>query len=355
VFLVVSCPCALVISIPLGFFGGIGRASRQGVLVKGGNYLDAMASLNTVVFDKTGTLTKGVFEVSKVTPAEGFSEGDVLSLAAKADQFSNHPIAKASKNKNREPRELHDQDKGISDYREIAGKGVSVIDENGVAILAGNAKLMEESGVSFTPSGTAGTAVYIAAGGKYSGCVEIADEMKEGAAEAVAALKARGVRKTVMLSGDTQPLADAVADAAGIDEARGGLLPDGKVAALETIMASAQGKGVTAFVGDGINDAPALTRADVGIAMGGLGQDAAIEAADVVIMTDEPGKIADAIDTARFTKRVVWQNISLALWIKGLVLAAAALGFASMWAAVFADVGVALLAVLNSARIIRAR
>ena len=348
IFLVISCPCALVISIPLGFFGGIGGASRKGILVKGGNYLEALNNIEMVVFDKTGTLTKGVFKVTAVLPSGGFSEDELLEAAAKAEAFSNHPIALSVM------REYgKDIDKnGLSGYSEIAGHGVTV-NAGGGTIFAGNEKLMAKMGVVFEQPQNIGTKVYVAAGGLFMGCVVISDEIKPDSRDAIGALKAMGIEKTVMLTGDDPRIAEALARELKIDEAYGGLLPQQKVEKLEMLNGRKRPGGKLAFVGDGINDAPVLAMADVGVAMGGLGSDAAIEAADVVIMTDEPSKLAEAIEIARFTKRVVRQNIVFALGIKALFLLSGALGMASMWEAVFADVGVALLAILNAMRVIR--
>ena len=349
VFLVISCPCALVISIPLGFFGGIGGASRKGILVKGGNYLEALSSLDIVVFDKTGTLTKGLFKVSGIKNANGFTGEQVLEYAAKAEAFSNHPIALSI---------LEAYGKGIaktglSDYSEISGQGISV-KADGKTILAGNGRLMAANGISFTAAqDSAGTKVYVAADSVFAGCIIISDEIKADSKAAIAALKAQGVRKTVMLTGDNPQIAAAIAAELELDEYYGELLPGEKVEKVELLSRQKRAKGKLAFVGDGINDAPVLARADVGIAMGGLGSDAAIEAADVVLMTDEPSKLLQAISVARFTKRIVWQNIIAALGIKAVFLVLGALGVASMWEAVFADVGVALLATLNAVRVMR--
>ncbi|MBS3977128.1 MAG: cadmium-translocating P-type ATPase [Syntrophomonadaceae bacterium] len=346
IFLVISCPCALVVSIPLGFFGGIGGAAKKGVLVKGGNYLEALNNLDIVVFDKTGTLTKGVFKVTSVQPAEEFSESELLALAAKAEAFSNHPIAQSI---------LYAFDgeiekDGLTDYNEIAGHGISVRSD-GKTILAGNQKLMNREGIAFTESTNIGTKIYIAIDSTFAGCIVISDEVKADSAQAIAALKAKGVRKTIMLTGDNQQIAEAIAEKLRVDEVFAGLLPGQKVEIVELLDGQKRAKGKLAFVGDGINDAPVLARADIGIAMGGLGSDAAIEAADVVLMTDEPSKLAEAIDIAHFTKRIVWQNIILALGVKALFLLLGAVGVASMWEAVFADVGVSLLAVMNTMRI----
>ena len=336
VFLVVSCPCALVISVPLTYFGGIGACSRHGILVKGSNYLDALTKVDTVVFDKTGTLTQGKFSVSKVSPAEGFTEKEVLSLAAKAEQFSSHPIAKSVLQAYTEEPET------VAGCREIAGMGI--IAEN---LAVGNHKLMEKENIPYTPCCDPGTAIYVAVDRVFAGSILIADKVKPDSAAALRKLKALGVQKTVMLTGDSREVASAVAGQLQLDEYHAQLLPQEKLERLE------QMTGKLVFVGDGINDAPCLARADVGIAMGGLGTDAAIEAADVVLMTDEPNKLADAITLARQTRTIVVQNIVFALGVKGAILALGALGIAGMWAAVFADVGVAILAVLNAMRMLK--
>lgn len=344
VFLVISCPCALVISIPLTFFGGIGSASRKGVLVKGGNYLEALDKIDTIVFDKTGTLTKGVFEVSEVIEANGFGRDEIIEYAAKAESFSNHPIARSIS----EAYGKEVDNASLSDYREISGKGICVSD-NGVEIAAGNIKLMELLGVAAQKSDKVGTKVYVSVDKKYAGCIIITDEIKQDSKDALANLKKLGIKKTVMLTGDDSVIAEAVANEIGIDEYHAELLPDMKVDRLEKM----SNDSVIAFVGDGINDAPSLARADVGIAMGGLGSDAAIEAADVVLMTDEVSKLVDAIKTARATKRIVTQNIVFALGVKALFLILGALGIAGMWIAVFGDVGVMIIAVLNAMRILK--
>lgn len=358
VFLVISCPCALVLSIPMGFFAGIGRAAKNGILVKGGNYLEAFNNLETAVFDKTGTLTKGVFKVTSIQGANGFSEGELLELAANAEAFSNHPIALSI----REQSEISAaaanagacSDIVYSDYTEIAGCGVSV-SANGRIVLAGNQKLMTQNGVVFQEQAGTGTKVYVAADGVFAGCIVISDEVKPDSRGAITALKERGVTKTVMLTGDNPQIAQAIAGELGLDEVYGGLLPQEKVAKLENLNAEKRPGKKLAFIGDGINDAPVLAMADIGVAMGGLGSDAAIEAADVVLMTDEPMKLAEVIDVARFTKKIVWQNIVFALGIKAAFLVLGAFGAAGMWEAVFADVGVSLLAVLNAMRIMRFR
>ena len=340
VFLVVSCPCALVISVPLTYFGGIGACSRHGILVKGGNYLDALTKVDTVVFDKTGTLTQGKFSVSKVFPAEGFTGKDVLALAAQAEQFSSHPIAKSILQAyNQEP-------EAVAGCREVTGMGV-LTTVAGKCVAAGNAKLMEKENIPYTPCDDPGTAVYVAVDGVFAGSILIADRVKADAAAALRELKALGVQKTVMLTGDSEAVAASVAKELNLDEYHAQLLPQEKLEQLE------QMAGKLVFIGDGINDAPCLARADVGIAMGGLGTDAAIEASDVVLMTDEPTKLADAIRLARQTRTIVVQNIVFALGVKGAILLLGALGIAGMWAAVFADVGVAILAVLNAMRMLK--
>jgi len=352
VFLVISCPCALVVSIPLGFFGGIGGASKRGILVKGGNYLEALANLDIVVFDKTGTLTKGVFKVTDVLPAKGFDKGRLLEAAAYGEAYSNHPIAMSIiKEYGHEP----DKD-SLAQYEEIAGHGVKVTRFPGKyssEIFAGNEKLMKLMGIDFIKSEQIGTKVYVAIDGIFAGCIVIADEIKPDSRDAIAALKSLGVKKTAMLSGDIPQIAEAVARELALDEVYASLLPQQKVEKVEALGKQKRPKKTLAFVGDGINDAPVLAMADVGVAMGGLGSDAAIEAADVVLMTDEPAKLAEAVRIARFTKRVVWQNIIASLGIKFLFLFLATLGVSSLWEAIFADVGVSLLAVLNSMRVLK--
>ena len=348
VFLVISCPCALVISIPLGFFGGIGKASRNGILVKGGNFLEALNDLDIVVFDKTGTLTKGLFSVTGVHAAPAYTEKQVLEIAAFAESFSNHPIALSIS-------EAYggNVDKGmLSDFKEMAGFGTSVL-LDGKRILAGNGKLLATEGVPFPDFEDTGTMVHIAVQGEYAGSIVISDEVRPDSREAILGLKARGVGKTVMLTGDNTPVAERIASELSLDEVYAQLLPHEKVERLEELEKAKRPGGKLAFIGDGINDAPVLARADIGIAMGGLGSDAAIEAADVVLMTDEPYKLVTAVDIAAATRRVVWQNIIFALGVKGLVLLLGAFGLASMWGAVFADVGVSLLAVLNATRLLR--
>lgn len=348
VFLVVSCPCALVISIPLGFFGGIGGASKKGILVKGSNYLEALNSVDTVVFDKTGTLTKGVFKVTKLCPADGMTEAELLKYAAFAESYSNHPIAASIL---KEYRMEVNKDE-ISDYEEIPGHGIRA-KVNGKEVLAGNIKLMCSENIGYDKVDEMGTVVHVALDNRYAGYIVISDEVKEDSKAAISGLKEIGVKKTVMLTGDNKQVGEKVAKELGLDEVYAELLPDQKVDKLELLDKRKSQKGRLVFVGDGINDAPVLARADIGIAMGGLGSDAAIEAADVVIMTDEPSKIVSAIKLAKKTKKIIWQNIVFALGVKGIVLLLGAGGIATMWEAVFADVGVALIAVLNSMRVMK--
>lgn len=348
VFLVVSCPCALVLSVPLTFFGGIGAASRHGVLVKGSNYLEALNNVGTVVFDKTGTLTKGVFQVTHIFPAEGVSEEEVLEHAAKAEYFSLHPIAKSIQTAYAKPLTGIQ----ITGYRELSGRGICTV-ADGKTILAGNPKLLQEENIPYTPCDAVGTKVYVAADGHYLGCIIIADEVKADSKAAIAALKNLGVENTVMLTGDEEIIGQAVAQELGLDEYHAKLLPQDKVQILEDIDRRKRPGSKLVFVGDGINDAPVLARADIGIAMGGLGSDAAIEAADVVLMTDEPSKLVEAIGVAKDTRRIVMQNIVFALGVKGIFLVLGACGLVGMWLAVFGDVGVALLAVLNAMRILK--
>ena len=342
-FLVISCPCALVISVPLSFFGGIGGASKCGILVKGGNYLEALAKADTVVFDKTGTLTKGTFAVSAVHPEAGFEADQVLEYAALAEQYSTHPIAVSL----REACKSGMDRSRVSNVEEIAGHGI-MAEVDGKRVGVGNSRLMERQSVNWLPCELPGTIVHVTIDGFYAGHIVIADQPKPDAKEAIARLKAMGVKKTVMLTGDTKEVAHTVADALGLDEYHAELLPADKVTRVEELLKQETGK--LAFVGDGINDAPVLTRADIGIAMGGLGSDAAIEAADIVLMDDQPTKIAAAIRIARKTVRIVRENIVFALTVKAIVLVMGALGKAPMWLAVFADVGVAFLAILNAMR-----
>lgn len=351
-FLVVSCPCALVISVPLSFFGGIGGASRLGILVKGGNYLEALSHTETVVFDKTGTLTNGSFNVVAVHPdaAAEVNPDLILSIAAHAEAYSDHPIAVSVK----EAFTGEIDQSRIADVREEGGHGVrAVVDER--VVLVGNDKLMREEGIAYHDCELTGTILHVSIDGKYAGHIIIADMVKEDAAECIKRLHAAGVRKTVMLTGDRAEVAKAVAEKLGLDEYHGKLLPEDKVNQVERLLGETSEKGKLAFVGDGINDAPVLTRADIGIAMGAMGSDAAIEAADIVLMDDKPSKIASAIRIARKTMRIVWQNIVFALGVKFAVLVLAAVGLATMWLAVFADVGVAILAILNAMRCMRVK
>ncbi|MGL4739562.1 MAG: heavy metal translocating P-type ATPase [Sarcina sp.] len=346
VFLVVSCPCALVVSIPLGFFGGIGAASKNGVLIKGGNYLEALNSVKTVVFDKTGTLTEGKFEVLAINPIN-MTEDELLNIAAHSEYFSNHPIAKSVLNKFKGTVRKD----AINEYTEIAGRGIS-LNLDGEAVLAGNSKLMNENNIEFNEVQGIGTIIHFAVNKVYIGSILIGDKIKSDSKEAISRLKKLGI-KTVMLTGDNKKVGEAVAKELGLDEVHAELLPQNKVEKLEVLMNKKHEKDNVVFVGDGINDAPVLARADIGIAMGGVGSDAAIEAADVVIMQDEPSKIEEAIKIAKRTRKIVWQNIVFALGIKVIVLILAAGGEATMWEAVFADVGVAILAVLNSMRVLK--
>lgn len=381
-FLVVSCPCALVISVPLSFFGGIGGASRLGILVKGSNYLEALGSTETVVFDKTGTLTDGTFSVTELIDAPGASETELIDIAAAAESFSTHPIAQSVRayrdSLTTDARPDSDNDTNLAqpdsdstttgarpdsgstttaervrDVREVSGQGVEAV-VDGREVLVGNGKLMAAHDIAFTATDVPGTVLYVAADGTYLGAIVIADTVKPDAARAIADLRAAGVKKTVMLTGDRTPVARAVAAELGIDEVHAELLPQDKVAEVEALLAQTErdtnGKGKLAFVGDGINDAPVLTRADIGIAMGAMGSDAAIEAADIVLMNDDPDDIARAIHLARRTMGIVWQNIVFALGVKFAVLVLAAFGIANMWMAVFADVGVAVIAILNAMR-----
>lgn len=347
IFLVVSCPCALVISIPLSFFGGIGGASKRGILIKGGNFLEALNEVRTIVFDKTGTLTKGVFKVTKIVPALGHTAEEVLRYAALAEAHSNHPIAKSVLEAYAEPVYLERN----AEYEEITGHGVRV-SLNGETVLAGNLKLMQDNGFEVHTNIEAGTVVYVALNGdRYLGYIAISDEVKEDASEALDALRGLGIKELVMLTGDVKEIGEKVAADLHLDRVYAGLLPDEKVLKVEELMQREGFSGKVVFVGDGINDAPVLARADIGVAMGGLGSDAAIEAADIVLMTDEPSKLVDALKIARKTRVIVWQNIVFALGIKAAVLLLGALGIATMWEAVFADVGVALIAVLNAMRV----
>ena len=347
-FLVISCPCALVISIPLSFFGGIGCASKNGILVKGSNYLEALADTKYIVCDKTGTLTKGVFQVTGVYPAPGVDKKVLLGLAAYAESGSHHPISQSLKDAYGQSL----QEERVSAIQEIAGHGVQAL-VDGHPVAVGNAKLMEKIGAALPDARTDGTTVYVAADGKYIGCIVISDVVKPTAKAAMAALKENGVKMTVMLTGDAKATADRVAAEIGMDRVESELLPGDKVAQVEKLLAEKGPKENLAFVGDGINDAPVLSRADVGIAMGALGSDAAIEAADVVLMDDDPSKIALAMKISRHTLQIVWQNIVFALAVKAVCLVLGALGIAGMWLAIFADVGVMVLAVLNATRALK--
>ena len=349
IFLVISCPCALVISVPLGFFGGIGASSKIGILVKGSNYLEAVAEMTTIVFDKTGTLTKGEFKVSEVLPSaeknNTIGKEELLEIAAYGEGYSNHPIA----NSIREAYGKTLSMERVTDTEEIAGHGIHTFID-GREVYLGNAKLMEAQNIAYTENKTAGTVVYVACNNVFAGSIVISDTVKEGSKNAIADMKKVGVKKTVMLTGDRQAAADAVAAELGIDEVHAELLPADKVGEVEKLLGSQNEKERLAFVGDGINDAPVLTRADIGIAMGSMGSDAAIEAADIVLMDDDIRKIASLVKIARKTLGIVKQNIVFALAIKALVLLLGALGMANMWEAVFADVGVSVIAILNSMR-----
>ena len=347
IFLVVSCPCALVISVPLSFFGGIGGASRDGILVKGGNFLEILSDTEIVVFDKTGTLTKGVFNVTAIHP-DRYSEGELLELAALAESYSDHPISRSLK----DAYGMEIDAARVSDVEELSGRGVKA-QVDGRLVCAGNDKLMEEIGVTWHPSHRVGTTVHVAVNGEYAGHIVISDELKPDAAEAVASLKRAGVRKTVMLTGDAKAVGESVAKELGIDEVHAGLLPGDKVDRVEALLREKSERGKLAFVGDGINDAPVLSRADIGIAMGALGSDAAIEAADIVLMDDKPSKLAEAMKISKRTLRIVRQNIVFALAVKAAVLVLSAFGLSNMWEAVFADVGVSVLAILNASRALK--
>lgn len=344
IFLVISCPCALVISVPLSFFGGIGGASKCGILVKGGNYLEALAKTGIIVFDKTGTLTKGVFNVTAIHP-DSISEHELIEYAALAESYSNHPISRSLKNEY-----SAEIDKSrISNTEEISGRGIKAVID-GREVCVGNDKLMEDNGIKFHPCHHIGTTVHVSVDGTYAGHIVISDEIKNDAKSAISMLKNHGIRKTVMLTGDAKAVGESVAESLGIDEVHTELLPSDKVSEVEKLLESKSENEKLVFVGDGINDAPVLSRADIGIAMGGMGSDAAIEAADIVLMDDCPSKIATAIDIAKKTLSIVNQNIVFALSVKAIVLILGATGYAGMWAAVFADVGVSVLAILNAMR-----
>lgn len=347
VLLVISCPCGLVISIPLGYFGGIGGAAKRGILVKGSTFLDALTAVKTVVFDKTGTLTKGTFKVTQIVTKNGFSESELLTLAARAEANSNHPVAQSIRDAYGQP--INESE--VTDYEEIAGHGIRATVKNQV-VLAGNDRLLHRENIDHDTCDVAGTVVHLAVDGRYAGYILIADEIKEDAAQAIRDLKKAGVERTVMLTGDNEVVAKSVAGQLGLDAYFAGLLPEDKVGAIEKLL-SRSGKNKVVFVGDGINDAPVIARADIGMAMGGLGSDAAIETADIVLMTDAPSKVAEAIQIARKTRRIVVQNIVLAMAIKGIFIALGVIGIATLWEAVFADVGVALLAILNATRVLK--
>jgi len=346
IFLVIACPCALVISIPLGFFGGIGASSKKGILVKGTNYLEGLNNLNTVVWDKTGTLTKGIFKVAKIIPKNNFSKDEILRVAAMAESHSNHPIAQSIL----ESFNGKIDENKIKGYEEISGYGVKAKVE-GHSVLVGNDRLLHKQNIEHDTCKVEGTVVHVVIDNKYAGYIIISDEIKEDAKMAVQKLKNLGVRKQIMLTGDSQTVAKVVSEKLGLDEYFAELLPQQKVEKIEELMKK-NVEGLIAFVGDGINDAPVLMRSDIGIAMGALGSDAAIEAADIVLMTDELLRLPEAVKIAKRTRGIIWQNISLALGIKGIFLTIGAIGMATMWEAVFADVGVALIAILNATRIV---
>ena len=348
VLLVISCPCGLVISIPLGYFGGVGGAAKRGILVKGSTFLDALTDVKTVIFDKTGTLTEGVFQVTQVSPYNGYSEKELLTVAAIAESQSNHPVAKSIV-------EAYDNtiaESDVTDYQEIPGHGIRA-QVQGREVLAGNDRLLHRKHIDHDTCNVEGTVVHLAVDSKYAGYILIADKIKEDAAIAIASLKKAGVTETVMLTGDNRVVARSVANKLGLDTYKAELLPENKVEAIEQYVRKSNKKSKIAFVGDGINDAPVIARADVGMAMGAFGSDAAIETADVVLMTDAPSKVAEAMGIARKTHSIVWQNIILALAVKALFILLGAIGIATLWEAVFADVGVALLAILNASRILK--
>lgn len=348
VLLVISCPCGLVISIPLGYFGGIGGAAKRGILVKGSTFLDTLTAVKTVVLDKTGTLTKGVFKVAKIVPANGFPQTELMEIAAKVESQSNHPVAKSILEAYGGKIDSSD----VKDYEEIAGHGIRAKLNNQI-VLAGNDRLLHRENIPHDVCNAEGTVVHLAVDNRYAGYILIADELKEDAVQAIRDLKKLGVERIVMLTGDNQAVADSVAKKLGLDSYLAELLPEGKVEAIEKLIGESKKGDKIVFVGDGINDAPVLARADVGIAMGGLGSDAAIETADVVIMSDAPSKVAEAIQIARKTHNIVWQNIIFAMLVKGIFIALGAFGLATMWEAVFADVGVALAAIFNATRVLK--
>lgn len=349
IFLVVSCPCALVISVPLSFFGGIGGASKRGILIKGSNYLEALSHVKTILFDKTGTITKGTFSVSKIAPI-GMSREELLRIAAMAEAYSNHPIALSIRKEHEAPLDLD----RVSETTEIAGQGVRCVID-GQVVLAGNAHLMKANGIAAAMNETKTTVLHIAIDGEYRGSIEVEDTIKEDSVEAIQRIKELGVAHTVMLTGDREEVAAHIAHEAGLDEYHAGLLPEGKIDFLRSYLDEAPKGEKVAFVGDGVNDAPALIRSDVGIAMGAMGSDAAIEAADIVFMDDKLSRLADGIGISRKTMRIVYQNIVFALGVKLLVLVLAALGIANMWEAIFADVGVSVIAILNAMRALKVK
>ncbi|MBD2210327.1 cadmium-translocating P-type ATPase [Nostoc linckia FACHB-104] len=346
ILLVISCPCGLVISIPLGYFGGIGGAAKRGILVKGSTFLDTLTTVDTVVFDKTGTLTQGVFKVVNISPQNGRNQQELLELAAKIESHSNHPIAQSIREAYQGKIDASD----VQDYQEIAGYGISATVENQL-VIAGSDRLLHRENIAHDVCNTEGTVIHLAVNHIYAGYITIADEVKSDAKQAIQALKRIGVRKTVMLTGDNQAIASQIAQQLGIDSYEAELLPEEKVSAIEKLLSTTPKHHKVAFIGDGINDAPVIARADVGIAMGGLGSDAAIETADIVIMTDSPAKVAEAIQISRKTRSIVWQNIIFALGIKSIFIGLGIFGIATMWEAVFADVGVALLAIFNATRV----
>ncbi len=356
ILLVISCPCGLVISIPLGYFGGVGGAAKRGILVKGSTFLDALSSVKTVIFDKTGTLTEGVFQVTQISPYNGYSEKELLTVAAIAESQSNHPVArsivKAYDGAHRVADLFEIAESDLSDYKEIPGHGIRAqVDKR--EVLAGNDRLLHLEKIDHDTCNVEGTVVHLAVDGKYAGYILISDKIKEDAAKAISQLKKAGVTETVMLTGDSRVVARSVAKKLSLDTYKAELLPEDKVEAIEHYLRKSDKKSKVAFVGDGINDAPVIARADVGIAMGALGSDAAIETADVVLMTDAPSLVAEAINIGRRTHQIVWQNIILAIVIKGVFILLGTLGVATLWEAVFADVGVALLAILNATRVLK--
>ena len=348
VLLVISCPCGLVISIPLGYFGGIGGAAKRGILVKGSTFLDRLVAVKAIAFDKTGTLTQGVFKVTEIVPHNGFTSEELLRLTAEAESNSNHPIAKSIREAYGQPID----ESAITDYTEIAAHGIQAKIESR-EVLAGNDRLMHRENIDHDTCDVEGTVVHLAVDRRYAGYILIADEPKPDAIQAIRLLKAMGVENIMMLTGDSKAVAQRVADTLGVDSFEAELLPEDKVAAIERLLQTVGKKGKVAFVGDGINDAPVIARADVGMAMGGLGSDAALETADVVLMTDAPSKVAEAMQIARKTHAIVWQNIIFALVVKVIFITLGIFGFATMWEAVFSDIGVALIAILNSTRVMK--